>query len=184
MLTQKYLKECLNYNSETGAFTWKERPISHFKNKKTSMIVNSRLAGKPAGVKDKLQSSNSEYLRIKINDRKYQTSRLAWLYVNGEDPICIDHINGNSLDNKIKNLRNVTQFENTRNMKMYNTNKSGFTGVSRCKKTGNWIASINIEKKTKRIGTFKNIEDAAKARKEAEKTYGYHENHGRIVSDQ
>ena len=49
------------------------------------------------------------YIRIGISGRRYLAHRLAWFFVHGTTPQIIDHINHNKTDNRIANLRNVTQ---------------------------------------------------------------------------
>jgi hypothetical protein len=110
---------------------------------------------------------------------KFPLHRLVWIYHFGEMPdgLQIDHINHNRADNNISNLRLVTPKENLMNKSLYKKNISGQTGV---KKQGNsWESQININGKLKCLGSFKNLEDAIKARKEAEILHGYHPNHGR-----
>ncbi len=50
----------------------------------------------------------------------------------------------------------------------YITNKTGIRGVCLCKKTKKYLAYISFKKKTYRLGSFSNKEDAVKVRKEAE----------------
>ena len=78
----------------------------------------------------------------------------------------VDHINGNSLDNRKANLRICTQSQNMINRIKQKNNKSGYIGV--CLYKGNsinkWRASIMQNKKQISIGYFDNKIDAAKAR--------------------
>lgn len=79
----------------------------------------------------------------------------------------VDHINGNSLDNRKANLRICTKAENSRNRKLGPTNKSGFKGVSWEAHTGKWRAKIGTDHKQITIGRFDTKEDAARAYNEA-----------------
>lgn len=98
--------------------------------------------------------------------------RVAWAVFYGEWPTGqIDHINRDRTDNSIKNLREVTNRQNSLNSKKRATNKSGFVGVYKHTQTGAWTAQITVHGKTKYLGCFDNIEDAAKKRREAEKMY-------------
>lgn len=120
------------------------------------------------------------YRRIGVNGQKYAAHRLIWLFVYGQFPThFIDHIDGNGLNNRIENLRDVTNRENCLKQKLHCTNTSGYTGVSWDKRTNRWIAEIRVRDKKIRIGSFKNIEDAAAARKDAEKKHGFHPDHGK-----
>lgn len=82
----------------------------------------------------------------------------------------IDHINGNTLDNRRKNLRICTNSANLRNGSIRVNNTSGKTGVSKAR-SGKWVAEIKVKYKKKFLGTFEEIDDAIKAREKAEKKY-------------
>jgi hypothetical protein len=83
----------------------------------------------------------------------------------------IDHINGNSLDNKKCNLRMATKSQNAMNSKIPNNNTSGCKGVFWNNIYNKYQANICINYNTIHLGYFKKIEDAIKARKEAEIKY-------------
>jgi len=73
----------------------------------------------------------------------------------------IDHINGNGLDNRKCNLRICTRAENRRNTKLLRTNKSGYIGVHFNKRQKRWIAQIQLNRKTKHLGSFTSAREAA-----------------------
>jgi hypothetical protein len=76
----------------------------------------------------------------------------------------VDHINNNTLDNRIENLRWATVQENTFNSKICKNNTSGVKGVSYNKRDKKWVASIKINGKKSHLGSFDNKEEAIKAR--------------------
>jgi len=76
---------------------------------------------------------------------------------------CIDHIDGNPLNNKRNNLRICSQQENTMNKRKSRNSSSKFKGVSWIKRDRRWYACINKDYKTYSLGTFKDEIDAAKA---------------------
>jgi hypothetical protein len=91
----------------------------------------------------------------------------------------IDHINGDSMDNRIDNLRLVTHKENSLNKKLSSNNKSGVVGVSKNSRNKKWKADITYNNQKYYLGEFNNFDDAVKVRKAAEIKYGFHKNHGR-----
>lgn len=115
------------------------------------------------------------------NIRKTLTAhRVAWAIFYGHEPIGqIDHINGDRADNRIENLRCVSNAENSKNTRLRSTNKSGTTGVYRHSQCDLWVAQITINGKTHGLGSYDCIEKAKQARKKAEEKYGFHPNHGR-----
>lgn len=160
------LKEYLNYNSETGIFTW---------------VKNSRKikAGTTAGNSYKRKNGTTGYIRIGLLGKSYSAHRLAWFYVYGEWPKeTIDHINGDGFNNKISNLRSVSIKENLRNRRIPKTNSSGVVGVTWHKPNKKWQARIEVNGKKLHLGMFDDLEDARLARHLANKEYGFHSLHG------
>jgi hypothetical protein len=163
-LTQKELKEMLNYEPTSGNFTWV---------KATNRSIK---VGDIAGCVDKLG-----YRAIKINGKIYKAHRLAFLYMTGKFPTDeVDHINHSRDDNRFVNLRHATRVENLRNQSMYSKNKSGFTGVRWHEGASKWVANIGINGKDKHLGYFTDIDDAIACRKKANIENKFHENHGTI----
>lgn len=85
----------------------------------------------------------------------------------------VDHINEDKLDNRLCNLRIVSPQESSRNMPIKANNTTGVTGVSKASKGCGYRAYITVDKKRIELGTYKTIEDAAKARHCAEQKYGF-----------
>jgi len=156
LITQSQLKSLLHYNQDTGLFT-------RLKGTRKLGWLNTR-----------------GYKSIGMFGREYKQHRLAWLYVYGYMPIEIDHINHNKEDNRIVNLRDVSHMENMRNSKRSKSNTSGVTGVNYDKESNKWRVRISIDGVRVNFGVFKNKEDAIMVRKEAERKYGYHKNHGEL----
>lgn len=111
------------------------------------------------------------YRQICVAGKRYMAHRLAWLYMHGEWPtLQLDHINRNKDDNRIANLREVDNKQNQENVEMWNTNRTGFRGVSSAK-GGKFQADIKINGKSKYLGLFKTLEEAASARMNAEQEH-------------
>ena len=96
---------------------------------------DSRMKGRKIKLKGEVAGSLhsvSQRYRISINNQRRFTYRIVWLLCKGEDPVnfTIDHIDGDTLNNKISNLRKVTQVVNCKNIKMRADNKTGHTNIS------------------------------------------------------
>lgn len=149
MITQQQLKEHLSYDPETGIFL-RVKNAGRFK------------AGNVLGTRH-----STGYIVIRIENKLYKAHRLAWLYVHGEFPdLRIDHINRNGCDNRLENLRLVTQKQNSENRSLGKNNTSGHPGVDWFPKLRKWRARITVNYKGLHIGYFTNIEDAVEAYKD------------------
>ena len=119
-------------------------------------------------------------MRIQILGVRYYVHRVIYLWVYGYLPTQqIDHIDGNGLNNKLRNLRSVSAVENCRNMGISNANLSGVIGVHWNKKDAVWRAQIGVDNKQIHLGSFATKEAAVKARVTADLRYGFHSNHGK-----
>lgn len=178
----EYYKSCFNYCEETGTLYWSfSRSPQDFKTSRGYNVWKSQCAGLPAG-----GTSLGRYFISKTSRGKVFNHRIIWLLSYGEWPKgVIDHIDGNGFNNKLENLRDVTQSENMRNARMKSSNKSGVTGVSWSTQREKWIASgyyitDNGDYKALNLGGFSDIDDAINARQKWEDSQGdFTERHGK-----
>ena len=170
-LTRKRLKELLDYNPETGVFTWKKR-------KEGPTKWNTRFAGKEAGTAYRSSSGKTEYIMIKIAGVDYRAHRLAFLYMEGYWPDQIDHANGIGTDNRWGNLSNGTPSDNHRNRALSSGSSTGISGVSWAPENGKYRVRIKKDGKRYSGGYFSDKEEAAKKAKELYNMFGFHQNHG------
>lgn len=102
-----------------------------------------------------------------------RTLQMHRVILNCPEGKLVDHVNGNSLDNRKENLRIATEAQNARNHKAWTRNPSGFKGVHRNRGMKPWRARIVVNGKNIAIGFFESPEEAAKAYdKEAKKHHG------------
>tara|TARA_R110002153_G_C13012367_1_gene466445 strand:- start:46 stop:543 length:498 start_codon:yes stop_codon:yes gene_type:complete len=106
-----------------------------------------------------------KYIQIGCNRKLYYLHRLIYKYHNQDWDITdtssdnqIDHININSLDNRIENLRVVNNSQNNRNKNKRDNCSSIYKGVS--KKNKKWKATITIDGKLKHLGYYETEEEA------------------------
>jgi hypothetical protein len=107
--------------------------------------------------------SSSGYKMLKFNRIAYLEHRLIWAWHGNEAVDCLDHINGNCLDNRIENLRPATQHENMRNSRRRKDNKSGVKGVCWSDSHNGWRVVIASNKKQTHVGYFKCLDAAREA---------------------
>lgn len=115
-----------------------------------------------------LKSGNTFYA---IRRSKNATILMHRVIIGAKPKKTVDHVNGNGLDNRKENIREVSNSENAMNRTLNSNNSSGTTGVSFHKKSKKFRATITVNKKSIHLGTFSSIEEAVIARKSAENKY-------------
>ena len=146
-LTPERVSELFNYDPLTGVLTWKHSR-------------GGQVSGSPAGC-----ITEDGYRRVTTGRRSYLVHRLIWMLVYGAWPTnTIDHINGDKLDNRITNLRDVTRKTNKENMrKPRKDNTVGVLGVHWHKYMKKFQASIRTNGERIHLGTYNTSEEAHQA---------------------
>lgn len=141
-LTAEEARRRLHYDPETGKLTWKQ-------------LRNSLRVGEEAKSLDV-----SGYVQVNIAGTVVKGHRLAWLIHHGEWPDGhIDHINGVRDDNRIANLRVVTNAINCQNKRRaLPKSKTGVLGV--VKVGERYQANIHFNRKKRYLGTYDTAEEA------------------------
>ena len=118
------VQELINYDPATGQFTW-------IKTGKSTGLPNAR-----------------NRCQIHLDDGIYQAPRVAWYLSHGEDPgnQQVDHIDRNPANNKINNLRLLTNQKN-----QFNRDVKGITYLP---KRNKWRARIKVDRKQILIGDY------------------------------
>lgn len=172
MPTKEFLCEHFSYCPVTGVLTVKKPPY------RTRYKIGERVGSL------RENGWGKKYLYFSRLKKSCQVHRAIWVMEKGEIPegYEIDHIDGDGLNNRLENLRCVTRSENFRNRRLATNNTSGIVGVRKRKGENKWTAQIKIHGKSIHLGTFTTENDAAKARKDAERAHGFHENHGKEMA--
>lgn len=146
------LQQSCRYNPVTGELTW-------IKSRVQSPAWNGKYANKEAFTHTDSQGyKDGKFMQVKL-----QASRVAWALHHGKWPDRdIDHEDGDRANNRIKNLRDVSETHNLLNAKMSKNNTSGVKGVYIRGK--GFVAMAHMNRKQHYIGTFDTIEEAYAAR--------------------
>ena len=157
MLTQERVRALYAYDAETGIVT---RRISLGGNSVVGSVV-----GAPDG--------NKGYLRVRLEGKTVSLTRIIWLYMTGELPaLQVDHKDRNKINNRWQNLRLATNAQNKCNSGVRKDSGTGIKGVHLDKRTGRYRAKISVQGKRINLGFFATLEEAAKARADAEHLHG------------
>ena len=125
----------LSYDPESGKVVWESRrPAIKVGDEAGTITANG-------------------YRQITLHWRTLPAHRVAWFLHYGKWPEnIIDHINGDTLDNRIKNLRDVTYRRNSQNHKCHRGTK--LPGTYYMKDLNKWRALIRIDGKLIHLGLF------------------------------
>jgi hypothetical protein len=89
--------------------------------------------------------------------------------MNAPMEMCVDHKDGDPMNNRRENLRVCTYAQNCFNKGLSKNNTSGKSGVRRHRNS--WVASVYVNDETIRLGSFSSFEEAVRARLAGEQKY-------------
>jgi hypothetical protein len=152
-ITISYLRDRLEFDPTKGEFRWR----------------SSRYKGR-VGMRAEVKSRDG-YLSITLNRYPIPAHRIAWVFEHGEWPTGgIDHINGDRIDNRPKNLRVVSQLMNAQNRRLHNpASTSKMLGASWKAKIQRWRAQIRAGGRMIHLGYFDTAEAAHECYVEAKR---------------
>lgn len=145
MLTREVLKLWVVYDPDTGKFY-----------RRTSVCCKTGEMAQAGGL------DPAGYVQINIGGHIYRAHRLAWLYMTGEWPDRVDHIDDDKANNVWSNLRQGCASKNGMSRSKQANNKSGVKGVSWSNSAKMWYAQAS-RKGTHLWSYHKDIGDAEQA---------------------
>jgi hypothetical protein len=155
-ISQEELKELFEYSSE-GNLIRKKTSGNQPKGRKVGSV--------------KYRNTKWPYKVVKVKNKPAAVHRLIFLYHHNWLPKEVDHINRDTLDNRIENLRAATRKHNSYNMTSHEGASSGYLGVSWNKERKNWRAQIQIDGNKHNLGGYKGEVEAAIAYNKAAKKH-------------
>lgn len=144
-MTPELISELFEYRS--GGLYWRVKLHR-------GMVVGSRAGN---------LNPTHNYRTIRVFGKNYREHRLIFLWFHGWLPDIVDHINGDTTDNRVDNLRAASGSENQYNRKVNNNNSSGYKGISWESGLQKWRAQIRWNKQRKIIGRYNTIGEAVVA---------------------
>jgi len=151
-LTKEQILDVLDVDIETGICVWKN--VSKFHKEKNGKEAGTVQAGGARGNR----------CNIMIGKVPYRRYRLIFMVAYGWWPDLIDHIDGDSLNDRASNLRPATSLENARNHKPHRKTLDLPPGV-RLTPKGRFTARLGYDRKMLTIGTFDTKDEASLAYK-------------------
>ncbi len=147
-LSREFLEDVLALDRDAGKLFWLSPSKYH-----------SEKTGQEAGCARK-NSNGKTYWHVKINGLAYRRSYLVYCMTTDKWPAeCIDHIDGNSLNDRPSNLREATVMQNAWNHKGRRKNTDLPMGIRRMP-SNKYQARIACNKKTIYLGCFDSVEEA------------------------
>lgn len=156
------LRECFDYDRETGSLTWRQRPLEHFCDPRTAKMWNTKYAGKSAG---RTNSLGYRQVGLTVDGRLFQLYRyrIAWAIMTGAWPETqINHEDDNRDDDRWAKLRPTDS-----SLRIHAT--AALTGKGVVRRRKYWRACIKADGKRVHLGCFPTYEAAHAAYLEAKK---------------
>lgn len=161
-MSPELLRKFFRYEPETGELVWR-----------ITRKGRGCVAGRTAGTIN--HRRDTSYRAVMLNGKKLYVHRVVWEMHHGpiQAGMCIDHIDGNGINNRLDNLRLVTLSENQRNRRLDRATRLGIHGVHPFK------GGFSVQCANRYVGYYKDFFEACCARKAAENNNNFHPNHGR-----
>lgn len=151
-LSKEFLLHLFEPDFDNGKIYWKNPPKNL-----------SRLKGNEAGFTCSGRREK-KYWFVRINKKGYKRGYLLFCMAFNDWPNeCLDHINGDSIDDRPVNLRKASILQNVWNHKPYNKKSSLPSGVSKISESNKYQAKIQCMKRRMHLGCFDTPEEAHSA---------------------
>jgi len=166
---ERIIREAMSYDPNTGSMTWLERHVSLFSDseRRTAKHKAANWNSKHAGKEAFTSIGNHGYRTGTLNQKRLLLHRVAYFKQTGKWPThLIDHINGNKLDNRWCNIRNVNAAQNVYNRKSFGET-CDYVGVSWNNALKGYMARVHYNGKSHYCGFSKDDPEKVARRRDA-----------------
>lgn len=149
MLSVEEVRRLFTWDDDAGRLRWR----------------GGNRRGRIAGCVQKARCDERR-VAVHIGGRLYKHHRLVWLYFTGEWPPegkVVDHIDGNTLNDRFENLQVVSRSDNSRRLRRSRGGSSKYRGVSFDKFSNKWFSNVCLDYKQISLGRYKDERAAAAA---------------------
>jgi len=125
------------------------------------------------------------YISVRFFGIDYLYHRLIYKYHFDVDVDFIDHENRTVSDNRIENLKNVSNQQNCKNKSMNSKNTSGYANITIAKDNRKKKYTVGMRDQNGWLyrKCFVTLDEAVQHRNEKYIEFGYHSNHGLVVEE-
>lgn len=120
----------------------------------------------PTRGRERKPSTTERYRRTRVSGKQYAVHRIAWMLATQQvvpPGFVVDHINGDTHDNRPCNLRLASYGQNNCNTKLYGNNRSGYKGVFHHSQHGKFLAQVALNGVSHYLGLYNTAIEAARA---------------------
>jgi hypothetical protein len=151
---QTYLRECFDYNPETGVLRWRERPLHHFRQEWEWRGWNRRNAGTVIDA-----PGRGGYVSVGIDYNRFAAHRVIYKWMTGDEPpVLVDHRDRNRTNNRWGNLRAADRTQSNQN-RVFKKKPGTYMGAHKGKK-GRWRCRLKVNGRLLSLGSFDTAEEA------------------------
>lgn len=161
MIPIEYLRECFEVDAEAGKLFWKQRPREHFGSDRAWKAFNTAYAGREAFTTTSKFGYHHGCVTLNGKSTFLRRHQVIYWISSGTQAALVDHVNGNCSDDRPINLRAATSKQNRHNSRGWATTSVGVKGV--IPRRDKYIARIGVNGKTRHLGVFPTLDEAAAA---------------------
>jgi hypothetical protein len=153
ILPIEFLRECFSYDPETGVIRWRTRPEEHFPSAADAAAWNTQNAGTVAFASPDASGYCRAEVRYEGRRLRLTAGRVAFVIHHGSSPRIVDHVDGDTTNNRIDNLRAASDAENMWNRRR-GKDRGGVPRGAYPGRNRRWYAQANQHNRKVYLGVY------------------------------